>query len=95
MILTNKAAVLLAAAPGGQFLLVAGVGHAANKQQRVYRRFSDDQKERAIGLKNLTIQVDGASDCQHGSSCCRLAALFIHLQTKKDNLSCQTQLLVH
>lgn len=70
----------MTARPDGQFLLVAGVCNAANKQHRVDRRFSDEHEERPIGLENLAVQVEGASDGHHSGGCRRFAPLLVHLQ---------------
>lgn len=60
----------------------AGIGHSAKEQQRVDGRLSDEQQERSGGVENLTVQVDGASDCHHGRRCRRLAAHLVHLETR-------------
>lgn len=62
-------------------LLVAGVGHSGCEQQCVDGGLSDEEQERSVGLKNLPVQVDGASDGHHSGGCCRLAALLVHLKT--------------
>lgn len=63
------------------FLLAAGVGHAGGEQQRVDGGLSDDEQKRSVGLKNLPVRVEGASDGHHGCGRRRLAALLVHLRT--------------
>lgn len=63
--------------------LLAEFGHAADEQQRVERRLSDDHQERMIGQEILPVQVQGASDGDHGSGGGGFASLLVHLETKK------------
>lgn len=65
--------------------LATGVGHSAGEQQRVDGGLPDDQQERTVGQEDLTVQVQGASDGDHGRGGRRLAAFLIHLQTQKHN----------
>lgn len=63
------------------FLLAAGLDHAAGEQQCVDAGLSDQEQERPVGLENLPVGIEGASDRHHGRGRRRLAALLVHLRT--------------
>lgn len=61
--------------------MAAGVGHAGHEEQRVDGGLPDEQQERSVGLEHHPVEVDGASDGDHGGGCRCLAALLVHLKT--------------